>query len=260
MQVARQQNSIITSLSELRDIENQRIAEDRAAIQRAEAARLAERAAAEQRVRDEEQARAQAAHDAQLALERARLEAEREARLRIDAAAAAELARQQVALEQTRMEEELQLRRAALAKTRPTWMVAVTCVATLAAGVLVWFALSSRNSTEDAREKARHAEIEKERAKDAAREAQAGLARVGQDLERNGVAIARALKQMEIAENQAASEKAAADLRREEAKRKAILAEQQRLAHEEWLRKRREGIDVSADCKNGVFAKGCDGK
>ena len=260
MQVARQQNSIITSLSELREIENQRIAEDRAVIQRAEAARLAERAAAEQRVRDEEQARVRAAHEAQLALERARLEAEREARLRIDAAAAAELARQQVVLEHTRMEEELKLRRAALAKTRPTWMVAVTCVATLAAGVLVWFALSSRNSTEDARAKARHAEIEKERAKEAAREAQVELARIGQELESNSAAIKQAIKRVELAENQAASEKAAADLRREEERWKANMAAKKKAEYELWLKKRREGVDVSADCKNGVFAKGCDGQ
>ena len=260
MQVVRQETSIIQSLSELRDIENQRIADERAAIQRAAAARLAERAAAEQRARDEEQARARAEHEAKLALERARLEAEREARLRIDAAAAAELARQQVALEATRMEEELQLRRAALAKTRPTWMVAVTCVATLAAGVLVWFALSSRSTTEEARQQTRQAELEKERAKQASREAQAELERISRDLEANGAAIRQAMKRVELAQTQADREKAAADLKREEDRWKSIVAAREKAAHEAWLKERKGPIVISADCKNGVFAAGCSGR
>src|SRR4051812_45573044 len=84
----RREGSIVQSLSELRDIERQRIADERAAIQRAEAARIAAREAAERQVREEEEARVTAEREARLAAEHARLEGEREERRRIDATAA----------------------------------------------------------------------------------------------------------------------------------------------------------------------------
>jgi hypothetical protein len=262
MQVVRQQNSIIQSLAELREIEAQRIADERAAVERAAAARVAERAAAEQRVRDEEAARVRAEHEARLALERARLEVEREERLRIDAVAQAELTRQQIVLEQTRMEEELRIRKAALAKTRPTWMVAVTCVATIAAGVLVWFALSSRSMTEEARQKQVQAERAKEQSREDARKAQEELARLGTEIASNERAIQVAMERLKTAQDNADRAKVAADLAREATKRKALEDARKKAAQDAWDAERRGGIHVNEECKGAVFGKGkgCDGK
>ena len=245
MQVVQEQNSIVQSLSELREIENQRIVE--------------ERAAAEQRARDEEEARARAEHEAKLAVEQARLEAEREARLKIEAAAAAELARQQIALAHTRMEEELLLRRAALAKTRPTWMVAVTCVAAAAAGVLVWWALSMRSIAAEAKDQTEVAKRDKDEAKRAALEAQKEVERIEQGLASNNEAIQGAMKRLALAQNQADREKVAADLRRAEAHRRELEAARQKAAHDAWLIERGKKVVISADCQNGVFGAGCTG-
>jgi hypothetical protein len=257
MQVERQQNSIIQSLSELRAIEAQRIADEREAVRRADEARRAEQAAAEQRAREEAEARARAEHEAQLALEKARLEAEREVRLKVEAAAAAELARQQVALEQARMEEDARLRREALAKTRPTWMVAVTCVATLAAGVLVWFALSSRNSAADAKEKERQAQLDRDRAKEESRQAQLELERIAKDLEANSAVIQQLIKRVELAQTEADRKKANDELQREKDRLARIAAAQAKANKEKWDKERRDGVKISEECQNGVFGKGC---
>lgn len=124
----------MTSLHELRAIEQQRIADERAARERvreaeesavraAEAARLAQIAAREQAERDE-----------RLRIEQARAAAERDARLRVEAHEASERARFAAQLEQDRMAQEMELRRADIAKRRPKWMIAVTALA-LAGGI-----------------------------------------------------------------------------------------------------------------------------
>ena len=56
-------------------------------------------------------------------IEDAKIAAEREAWLRVEAASAAERARHAIALEEHRIAQELELRRAEVAKTRPTWML-----------------------------------------------------------------------------------------------------------------------------------------
>src|SRR5688572_16678466 len=197
MQVAeRQHTSIVQSLSELRDIERQRVADERAATQHAEAARMAAREAAERRAREEEDARAKAEREARLAVEHARLETEREERRRIDAAAAAELARQQVALEHTRLEREAELRRAEVARTRPTWMMAVMGLSLAAAGALLWLALSSRAIAEEAGDRTRMAMLDRDQAHQDARQARDELGRIERELAGHAAAMRSMLEEI----------------------------------------------------------------
>src|SRR5262245_40732498 len=135
------ESSILTSLSELREIEQQRIADEHAAIERERAAEREARRAAEQARSDAEAARIGAGRDERLRIEQARVDAEREARLRVEASDAAERTRYQAALEQRRLEEEMQLRRAEILQKRPRWMVAVTALAVVAAVGLGWLAI-----------------------------------------------------------------------------------------------------------------------
>ena len=258
MQVAeRSQNSIVRSLSELRDIEQQRIAEEVAALQRADAERLAAREAAERRARDEAEARVRAEHEARLAAEQARLATEREARLRIDAAAAAELARQQVALEQTRLEREHALRREQVARTRPTWMTAVTVLALGAAGVMLWLTLSSRAIAEDARGEARLALLDRDQARQDAREARDGLAAVQRDLDEHARTIRSMLVKLEDATTQAKRDALIAEGRRAQDRAAAIEAARKQAAEAEARRIRGIPVVVPKECEQNPFAPGC---
>jgi hypothetical protein len=149
----------MSSLAELRAIEEERVAAERSAVAAAEQARLRDRELSEQRVRDRETQRIQVERDTALALERARLDAEREVRLRVEA------------LDERRLTEELEMRRAEVARKRPTWMVAVTSVALIAAVASSAFAIDrhravgvanedkqvSDRARQEAREDARHA-------------------------------------------------------------------------------------------------------
>ncbi|HEY5927364.1 MAG TPA: hypothetical protein VIV11_37025, partial [Kofleriaceae bacterium] len=137
----RVESSIITSLSELRAIEQQRIADERAAIERERAAEIETKRAAEQAIRDAEERRLREEREAIMRIEQARLDAEREARMRVEAAEAAERARFTAALEQQRMQEEHELRRAEIAQKRPTWMLVVTGMALVATIGLGWYAI-----------------------------------------------------------------------------------------------------------------------
>src|SRR3569623_1115411 len=76
----------------------------------------------------------QTKRDERLRFEEARVAAEREARLRVEAHEASERARLAAHLEQERMAQEMELRRADIAQRRPRWMIAVTVLA-LAGGV-----------------------------------------------------------------------------------------------------------------------------
>jgi dTMP kinase len=147
---ARTEASVLTSLSELRAIERQRLDDERDARERALAeAREAERAA-EQARRDAEEARARAEREERVRVEEARAAAEREARLRIAAGEAAERSRAALELEARRLTEETALRRAEIARRRPRWMVAVTGIALAAATALAVFAIDRSRQADEA--------------------------------------------------------------------------------------------------------------
>src|SRR5262249_35614528 len=133
------ESSILASLSELRAIEQERIADERAAVERARAAEVEAKRVAEQARLDAEQARIRAEREQRMRIEQARLDAEREARMKVMAAEAAERARLETALEHQRVAEELELRRAEIAKKRPTWMLVVTGVALVATIAFGWY-------------------------------------------------------------------------------------------------------------------------
>ena len=262
MQVVEQQHqdSIVKSLSELRDIERQRIADELAAIQSADAARIAAREAVERRAREAEEARAQAEHAARLAAEQARLATEREERRRIDAAAAAELARQQVALEQVRMDREHELQRAAIAQTRPRWMMAVMSLSLAAAGALLWVALSSRSVAEEAGAHARLALLDRDQAREDARQAREGLAEVGRALDANGQAIRTALTELGRARTGVELALVESKLKGEAQRIKEIEDRRRRDLAEKERRERLNPLVVSPECKANPFASACSGK
>jgi hypothetical protein len=136
----RSEGSLVTSLAELRALELERQAEERAASEAAVAARRREREAAEQAAQDAEAARIAA----ERAAEQASAAAKREARLQIEKLEATERARRLVALEEHRVAEELALQREAALRQRPRWLLTLTALAVAASAWLGWFAIDCR--------------------------------------------------------------------------------------------------------------------
>jgi hypothetical protein len=93
----------------------------------------------------------------------ARENAEREARMPVEYAEAMERQRVQATLEQQRLQHEMDLRRAEIAKKRPTWMLAVTGFALVAAVGLIFFAVQRKHESDEANAAKERAE---ERAED----------------------------------------------------------------------------------------------
>jgi hypothetical protein len=203
MQQVRYEGSLLASLTELKAIEEQRVAEERTARERAEQDRVEAIATRIRLEKEAAEAKARAEHEKQLALEQARVDAEREARLRVEAAEAAERARQQAELERMRLEQEHELRRAEVAKKRPTWMVAVTVVATLAAGVLVYVAVDSRGAAEDAQRASEIAQRETEQYRADAAKAVAQAEQVERDVAALDGQIGTAIKKLDSLKEQA---------------------------------------------------------
>src|ERR1043165_6694562 len=144
----KRENSVLFSLRELRQIEENRVQEEAHAVKSAEEARIRAKEEAERRKREEEEAKIQAERDHQRQIEEARVAAEREARMRVEAGEAAERQRHQAALEQSRLQQEMELRRAEVAKKRPTWMLAVTGIALVGAVGLIFFAVNRMRESE----------------------------------------------------------------------------------------------------------------
>jgi hypothetical protein len=252
MQARRIEASVLTSLTELRAIEHQRIADERAAVDRAvEADREAKRAA-EQAVRDAEAAKLAAERDERLRVEQARADAERELRLRVEATEAAERARHAAALDQERLREELELRRAELLRKRPTWMIAVTALA-VAAGILLGvFAYIRSTEAADAQHGMQVANAAKEDAKREAREAREQLDRLEADLQALDGRVAAAQTKVLADISAAEREKARLELielgKQQAAARKRIQEAKDR----QWKIDRNQKINVD-DCIGTVL-------
>jgi hypothetical protein len=252
MHAVRFEGSLLSSLSELKAIEEQRIAEERAARDHEVAARIAAVEAAEHARVAAEVARLESERQAQLALERTRYEAEREARIRIETAEAAERARYQAQLQAQRQAEELAIAREQVARQRPTWMLAVTALAVVAAGVMVWFTLRWHQATIDADAARAVSEEESRVARADAEESRKALLGLEATVAQLDGEIATALLAAEKAKTKIEAEavaKRVADLERRKAAARAAIAKER---HEQWLRDRGH-IKVKDKCKTNAL-------
>ncbi len=251
------ENSVLFSLRELRQIEESRVQEEENAVRSAEEARIRAKQEAERKAREEEEARIRAERDHQLSIEEARLNAEREARMRVESAEAAERQRHQAALEQQRLQQEMELRRAEVAKKRPTWMLVVTGLALVAAVGLIFFAIQKMNQSEqDTKAKQEAERIAEQAAKDA-KEAQDKVARLSNDLIDLGHKVDQATDALAAAQNDADRQAARAkldQLRKERAEMEQHIAEAKAAAAKA---ERAKGVHVSKECLDNPLAKGC---
>jgi|GEM_PF-766301 len=256
-QPEKRENSVLFSLRELRQIEENRVQEEEHAVRSAEETRRAAAEAAERARHDAEQAKIREERDAALAIETARENAEREARMRVESAEAAERQRQQAALEQQRLQQEMELRRAEIAKKRPTWMLAVTGLASVGVIIAIVLTVRALASSDDS---AKEAEASEKRAKEAeklAADAQERVEKLQLDLQDMDKKVNTAVDSVMAAQNDADRSSAKAKL---ESLRKEKAAMEQRIAEAKQaaaLAQRKKGATVSAECQNNPLAKGC---
>lgn len=134
-QPEKRENSVLFSLRELRQIEESRVQEEVNAQRSAEEARIRAAQEQERMVREAEEARVRAIHEE----ERMRREVDeariREERIRMQEAETQARIRAQAELEQQRLAAEMQLKAQEVAKTRPTWLLAIAGFLVVAIGV-----------------------------------------------------------------------------------------------------------------------------
>ena len=247
----------MTSLAELRAIEEERLATERAAVIAAAAARERDRELAEQRRVADEVARLAAARDAALALERARAQAAREARLQVEAAEAAARARHVAALEQERLAHEVELRRAEVARKRPTWMLAVTAAALVAAAALGWFALDRQDASEQARAGRAQAERDRATARADAERSLVALAEVQGELDGLERRVESALADLERARTAAEQTAAEARVRGLRAQQAEVQRKRDEARQAAERARRTEKFVISEKCKRNAFDPEC---
>ena len=233
----RVETSIITSLSELRAIEQQRIVDEKAAVEREQRAAVEAKRAAEQTKLDEEEARKRAEREEIIKIQLAQAEAEKQVRLRVQAEEAAERARLQAHLDEIRMREELELRRVEVAKKRPTWMIVVTALAFAAACGLTWFAVQRAREKALADEKSAAAQLTAKQAADEQAKMAKQLDELKLAIDEQDELLAKAQQSLIAAQTKADIAKAKADIdaankAKAIAKQKAWEIEQARIKKE----------------------------
>jgi colicin import membrane protein len=253
----KRENSVLFSLRELRQIEESRVQEEEHAVRSAEEARARAMEEAERRVRDAEDAKIREERDHQRSIEESRVAAEREARMRVESTEATERQRHQATLEQQRLQQEMELRRAEVAKKRPTWMLAVTAIAVIGIALAVVVTINKMHETETHDATAQEAQKEAAQAKKDAEEAALKVHQLEQ-------AVADQQDKIDKAVSDVANAKSAQDianaqahlvlLQKEQADMKAAAIAARAAAEKA---NRAKGIHVSQKCLDNPLAPGC---
>lgn len=255
MDTVRQEGSLLASLSELRAIEHQRLADERAAALADMQARRDRQDAAARTAREAEAARLAAERAARLAAEQAHAAAEQQARLQIEAVEVAERVRHQAALDEQRLHEELTLRREVALRQRPRWMIAVTTIAVIAAIGLGGFAIERHRAGAVAQEARARAQEDQVRAERAMLEAKAALDQLTLDLADLDRKVAAAMLRVADAQSDADRRAAQDGLRQLQRRQADLTAQQHRREEERKQRERANGVKISQDCLNNAICK-----
>jgi len=256
-QSEKRENSVLFSLRELRQIEESRVQEEEHAVRSAEDLRRTAKEEAERRVREAEEAKIREERDHQRSIEEARVNAEREARMRVEATDQAERTKQQAALEQQRLHQEMELRRAEVAKKRPTWMLVVTGLAIVAAIALIFFAIQKKNQSDEDNQAKAKAELAATQAIKDAADATAKLEKIEHDLDDLNDRVAKSVNAVADAQNDADRASARSklqQLQKEQYEMKQRAADAKAAAAKA---ERARGVHTSAECLANPLAKGC---
>jgi hypothetical protein len=155
------------------------------------------------------------------------------------------------------MQQEMELRRAEIAKKRPTWMLAVTGLALVAAVGLIFFAINRMRESDAAGEAKRKAEAAAAQAVKDAQDAKDKLDTIMKQLDDLDTKVGQAVSAVADAQNDADRASAKAKLialqkEQYEMKQRAAAA---RAAADKA--ERLKGVKISKECMDNPLAKGC---
>jgi uncharacterized membrane protein len=198
-------------------------------------------------------AKARAEHEAKLAVEHARLDAEREARLKIEATEAAERTRQQAVLAEVRLAQEMELRRAEVAKKRPTWMVAVTAIAMLAAFALIYVAIDRTQAFEQAKERERVAKVQQREMRRELDELTTQFSALETELTSLSAKTTKALDELAKADTAAKKQAIAEEIRQNQAREREIRRKQELIRIEREKKAKGDGVHMDPKCLHNAL-------
>ena len=254
---SRPATSVLFSLRELRGLEQER--RDREAQERrdAEVSRLAAIEAEALRARAAIAAAERAEREEELRIAQGKEAAERAARIAVEQAEAAERARCQAELEHQRLVQELVLRREEVAKKRPTWMLAVTGVAVVAALGLIWFAVQRQHESDAAQAQTEIAQRERAAAVALAQEARTRLEQVDAALGVLDGKVNDALHDVGLSQTKADRDAANAKLRQLQQEQAELRARAAAAKAAEEAAIRHRGLVITGECANASLSKKC---
>ena len=152
----------------------------------------------------------------------------------------------------------MELRRAEVAKKRPTWMLAITGLALIAAVGLIFFALWSKHRSDKANEEKERADLIAKQAVEDAKEAQERVEKLSNDLADLDKKVSSAINAVVAAQNDADRKRAAADLDKLQQQKRDM---EQRIAAAKAAAdkaNRAKGLHISQECLDNPLAKGCN--
>jgi DNA repair exonuclease SbcCD ATPase subunit len=151
----------------------------------------------------------------------------------------------------------MELRRAEVAKKRPTWMLAVTGLAVVGIVIAAVVGVRAYQQSQEDTQKREQAEREKDEYGKQVKEAQAQVEKAQKDLEENAAKVDKAISDVGAAQDAVAlkaAQQRLQELQREQAEmRGRVEAAKQAAAKAERAR----GVHVSKECLNNPLAKGC---
>ena len=245
----------MTSLAELKNIEQQRLADERAAVIRADELRKQTAADAERHAIEHAERKIREEREALLAIEQAKVAAERELRLRVEQVEAAERSRQQLALETERQQQEMELRRAEVAKKRPKWMMAVTSMALACAAVLVVLTVKAFAASDEANQARDDADKIAEKATIEAERMRVELEKIDTDLKALDGNLKIALDKVAIAQTKAEARAAGEEVKRIADAKHAAKVRAAKLEADRLYQIRIGGAHVDKDCEGQAVCR-----
>jgi hypothetical protein len=245
------EGSVMTSLAELRAIEEQRMLSERQSRIAEEEARVMAKAAAEQAIRDADAKRIADERAAALAIEETRFAAEREARMRVEAGEASERARYQASLDEARLAQEMEIALELARRTKPKWMIVVTIGAVLLAGALTWFAVDRMRAASEADRVAVQARLDADQNRKDIDELNTQLVALNQQQAANTTRLNKAIEDVIKAEGEAAAIAGRKRLQAEQAEQAAIAKRQAEIRDAIAKKKRNEKVDMTKCLQGG---------
>jgi hypothetical protein len=254
-QTEKRENSVLFSLRELRQIEESRVQEEVNAQRSAEESRVRAIQDQEQQRRDAEEARVRGIHEEE---QRQRDTAEariREERMRMQEAETQARIRAQAELDQQRMANEMHIKMQEVAKTRPTWLLAIAGILTVSIISLGVFFYKRHREASVAEARNRELAIQQEQSQKEIAQLTEDFSKLQTELDslENELSAANTAlnNAVTVADRQAAKDRlAAAENRKVEAKA-ALARKQSEMRDAERKRK----VTLSDACKNNPL--GC---